>query len=93
MWWHKPSQRVSVVKKWISTVKNRILRDKLDYGSCLIIFWRRDFIVFRLLCVLSLAFVCFETKLEVLRAVVDANFLNCQIFVMKGQMFAEGFDV
>jgi hypothetical protein len=44
------------------------------------------FIVFRLLCVLSQAFVRLETKLEVLRAVVAANFLNGQIFVMKGQM-------
>jgi hypothetical protein len=37
--------------------------------------------------------VCLETKLEVLRAVVAANYLNGQIFVMKGQMFADGFGV
>jgi hypothetical protein len=37
--------------------------------------------------------VWLETKLEVLRAVVDANFLNCQIFVMKGQMLVRRSDV
>jgi hypothetical protein len=37
--------------------------------------------------------VCLETKLEVLRAVVDANFLNSQIFVMNGQMCVKSFGV
>jgi hypothetical protein len=41
-----PSQRGSIVKKWVNAVRNSVLRDKLGYGSYLIIFLGEGFLLF-----------------------------------------------